>query len=141
MISIQNHATPSTNMCPNAKRLVHNSVTVGAFLAGIVRWYSDDWNSMQRCIVFQPLQEDPPSCIMDRFGKLAISDHVLNLKVFVGIQVVRRDNRVCLLSAKILTLPLDFHMLLRQFLSSFLSVRRFLVLTRKSSLEIGRAHV
>src|SRR5260370_28533913 len=72
---------------------------------------------------------------MDRFGKLAISDHVLNLKVFVGNQVVRRDKRVCLLSGKILTLPLDFQMLLSQLLASFLSVRRFLLLTRKSSLE------
>jgi len=72
---------------------------------------------------------------MDRLGKLAISDHILDLKVFIGNQVARRDERVCLLSGKILALPLNFQMLLGQLLAGFLSIGRCLLLAGKSPLE------
>src|SRR5258708_24018884 len=135
MIAIQTDNANSTNMCTNAERLVHNRVTVGAFLTGIVRWNGDDGNIMQEPISCKPLEEDSPSGIMDRFGKLAVTDHVLNLKVFIGNQVARRDERVCLLSGKILTLPLNLQMLLGQLLAGFCSVRRFLLLAGKSPPE------
>ena len=135
MITIQNHATPSANMRPNAERLVNNRVAIGTFLAGVVRWHGDDGDSMQEPIAGKPLQEDPPSGIMDRFSKLAVTDHVLDLKVFIGNQVARRDERVCLLSGKILTLPLNLQMLLGECFSGFLSVRRFLLFLGESSLE------
>src|SRR5258708_8154760 len=135
MISIQNHTAPSTNMRPNTERLVHNRVAVGAFLAGVVRWDSDDRDLMQEPIAGKPLQENPPSCIMDRLGKLAVTDHVLNLKVFIGNQVARRDERVCLLSGKILTLPLNLQMLLGQLLAGFHTASRFLLFAGKSPLE------
>ena len=135
MITIQNHATPSANMRPNAERLVNNRVAIGTFLAGVVRWHGDDGDSMQEPIAGKPLQEDPPSGIMDGFSKLAVTDHVLDLKVFIGNQVARRDERVCLLSGKIFTLPLNFQMLLSQSFSGFLPISRFLLLLGKSSLE------
>src|SRR5437660_7964808 len=135
MIAIQNHATPSTNMCPNAERLVHDSVAIRTFLASIVRWHSNHRNGMQVCIALDPLEENSPSGIMDRFGKLAVADHVLNLKVFIGNQVVRADERVCHLSGQILTLPLDFQMLLGQLLAGFHTIGRFLLLAGKSPLE------
>jgi len=135
VIAIENHTTPSTNMGPNAKRLVYNRVAIRTFLAGIVRWHSDDGDSMQEPIAGNPLQEHPPSGIMDRLGKLAISDHVLNLKVFIGNQVARRDERVCLRSSKIFTLPLNFQMLLGQLFSGFHTTGRCLLLTGKSPLE------
>src|SRR5260370_36962775 len=135
MIAIQNHTATSTDMRPNAERLVHDRVAVRAFLARIVRWYSNDGESMQDPIAGKPLQEDPPTCIVDRFGKLAVTDHILDLKVFIGNQVARRDERVCLFSGKIFTLPLHFQMLFGQVFASFLSLGRFLLLAGKSSLE------
>jgi hypothetical protein len=90
---------------------------------------------MQEPIALDPLQEDPPSCVMDRFGKLAVLDHILELSVFIGNQVARRDQRVCHLSGKIFTLPLDFQMLLGQSFFGLLPISRFLVFTGKSSLE------
>src|SRR2546429_201652 len=98
LIAVQYHATAMTDMCSNTERLLNHSATVGAFLAGIVRWHGDDGDSMQEPIAGEPLQEDPPSCIMDGFSQLAITDHILDLKVFIGNQVVRRDKRVCHLS-------------------------------------------
>jgi hypothetical protein len=70
---------------------------------------------------------------MDRFGQFAVADHVADLKVFIGNQVVRRDQRVCLFPGKIFTLPLHFQMLLCQLLPGFLSVRRFLDFLGESS--------
>src|SRR5947209_4053309 len=135
MITIQNHTTPSTDVRPNAERFLDDRSTVRAFLAGIVRWHGDDGVIMQEAVALHPLDENPPSCIMDRFGKLTISDHVLNLKVFIGNQVARRDERVCLLSGKILTLPLNLQMLLGQLFAGFLSIGRFLLFAGKSPPE------
>src|SRR5260370_18776325 len=103
MIAIHNDTTASTDMCSNAERFLDNRATVGALLAGIVRWYSDDGDIMQKAIALDPLEEDSPSCVMDRFGKLAVTNHIADLKVFIANQVVRRDNGFVLLSGKIFT--------------------------------------
>src|SRR5260370_41852304 len=108
MITIQNDTTPSTNVRPNAKRLVHDGVTIGAFLTGVVRWYGNDGDIMQEPIAGKPLQKDSPSCIMDRLIKLTVTAHILDLMVFIGNQVARHIERVCLLSDKSLTLTLTF---------------------------------
>jgi hypothetical protein len=84
------------------------------------------------------LEEDPPSGIVDRFGKLAVTDHIAYLKVFVGNQVARRDIRVCHFAGKILTLPLHFQMLLGQTFLSLFSVRRLLLFAGEASLEASK---
>jgi len=122
-------------MRPNAERLLNNRVAIRTFLAGIVRWYGDDRDLMQEPIAGKPLQENPPSGIMDRLGKLAVADHVLDLKVFIGNQVARRDERVCLFAGKIFALPLNFQMLLGQLLAGFHTTGRCLLLAGKSPLE------
>ena len=43
---------------------------------------------------------------MNALGQFAVLDQVADLKVFVGNQVVRRDQRVRRLSGEIFTLPL-----------------------------------
>src|SRR5512146_607766 len=111
MITIKDHATRVTDVCPNAERFLDDRATVGTFLAGEMWRDCNHRDVMQECIAIDPLEENPPSCIMDRFGKLAVTDHVSDLKVFVGNQVARRDIHVCRLSGKILTLPLNFQML------------------------------
>ena len=90
---------------------------------------------MQERIVFHPLDEIPPASIMNGFGKFAVFDHISDLKVFIGNQVARRDERVCLFSGKILTLPLNFQMLRGQSFSGFLPIGRFLLFLREPSLE------
>ena len=112
-----------------------DGATIGAFLAGIVRRNCNHGDIMQEAVSCNPLQEDAPTSIMNALRQFAVTDHVANLKVLIGNQVARRDIRVCLLAGKIFTLPLDFQMLLRQSLSGFLPVRRFLLFARESSLE------
>src|SRR5947207_1625765 len=77
---------------------------------------------MQQAIVVEPVKEDTPSCIMDRFSEMAISDHIVYLEMLIGNQVVRRDERVCLLTGKIFTLPLHFQIALCQRLPGLLAV-------------------
>ena len=135
MIPIEHNPTTSTDVSPNTERFFDDRATVGALLAGEMRWNCNQGNIMQEGIALDPLEEDAPSCIMDRFGKLAVFDHIADLKVFIGNQVARRDVRVCHLSGKILTLPLNFQMLLGQAFLGFLSVRRLLLFAGESSLE------
>src|SRR5438034_963535 len=90
---------------------------------------------MHSAIVFQPADKRSPSCIMDRFSKFPIAYHIADLKVFIGDQIVRSDVRVCRLSGKILTLPLDLQMLLGKCFSGFLSISRFLLFLGEPSLE------
>src|SRR5689334_4824687 len=135
MITIKNDTTTSTNMCPNAERFVDDCATVGAPLASEMGRDCNHRNIMQSPVVVQPANECSPSSIMDRFSKFAVAYHIPDLKVFIGNQVVRSDIRVCRLSGKILTLPLNFQMLQGQSLPGFLSVSRLLLTACESSLE------
>src|SRR5690348_8103471 len=121
MITIKYNSTTRTDMCPNTEGLFDDRATVGTLLARVLGRDCNHGDIVQERIAFDPLEEGPPSCIMDRFGKLAVTNHVPDLKVFIGNQVARRDQRVCLLSGKIFTLPLNLQMLLGQSFLCFLS--------------------
>src|SRR5713226_2349232 len=90
---------------------------------------------MQRTIIVEPPQEETPPDVMDAFGKMPVFRHVPNLKVFIGNQVVRRDERVCLLAGKIFTLPLHLQIALCQCLSGLLAVLAPLVLAGEVSMQ------
>jgi hypothetical protein len=77
MITIKNDTTTSTDVCPNAERFLHDGATIRTFLAGEMGWDRNHSNSMQKGVAVDPLEEDAPSGIMDRFGEFAILDHVL----------------------------------------------------------------
>jgi hypothetical protein len=91
VIAVQHHTTSMADMCPNRERLFDHRATVGAFLTGIVRWHGNDRDIMQEAVSGNPLQEYPPSGIMNALCQFAVADHIANLKVLVGNQVVRRD--------------------------------------------------
>jgi len=110
MISIQDHATARTYVCANTKSLFDQCSTCATALAGVLWCHCNHRDIVQEGIVVKPSEEISPSCIMDRFGELMISDHIADLKLFIGNQVARRDQRVCLLSGKIFTLPLHIQM-------------------------------
>src|SRR5437588_6425166 len=105
VVAIENHTTTMADVRPDAERLLHDRPAVRAFLAGEMGWDCNHRDIMQEPITGKPLQEDPPTGIMDRFGKFAVTDHIADLKVFIGNQVARRDQRVCLLAGKIFALP------------------------------------
>ena len=108
MVAIENHTTAMADVRPDAERLLHDRTAVRAFLAGEMGWDCNHRDIMQERVSVKPLQEDPPTGIMDRFGKFAVADHIADLKVFIGNQVARRDQRVCLFAGKIFALPLHF---------------------------------
>jgi hypothetical protein len=136
MITIKHNATLSTNVGTNRQGFLDDRATLRTHLTGVLWWNCYDWNVMQSPIVFQPVGECAPTCIVDRFGKFPVVYHIANLKVFVGNQVVRRDVRVCRLAGKIFALPLHFQMLLSKSLSGLLAVRRLLLFAGESSLEV-----
>lgn len=135
VIAIKHNPTARTDMCPNTEQLLDDGATVGTFLGGPMRRDCNHRNVVQECVAVDPLEEDPPSCIMDRLGKLAVTDHIPDLKVLIGNPVARRDIRVCLLSGKILTLPLNFQMLRSQPFLGLLPISRFLLRASEASLQ------
>ena len=118
MIAVQHNPASMADVCPNTEAFLDDRATVGAFLTGIVRCNCNDFDSMQEAIAGNPLQEYAPASVMNAFREFAVTDHIADLKVLIGNQVARRDQRVCLLSGKIFTLPLDLQMLLGESLSS-----------------------
>ncbi len=119
MIAIQDYTATSANMRANGQGLLDHGSACTAFLAGVLRWDGDHIDLMQSTIAPNPLEEYPPTCIMDRLSQLAVAYHVLDLKVFIGNQVVRRDVRVCHFAGKIFTLPLNLQMLLGKCFSTY----------------------
>ncbi len=90
---------------------------------------------MHHGIRLHPAEELSPGCIMDTLGKLVVLDHVAYLKVFIGNQVVRRDERVRRFPSEIFTLPMHFQIAFRKGLSSFLAVFAPLVLARNEAMQ------
>src|SRR6266550_3641583 len=64
LIPVKYHATSMTDVCPNAETFLDDRATVGAFLAGRVRWHGNDRDVMQQAVSCHPLQEYCPSGIM-----------------------------------------------------------------------------
>ena len=110
VISIQQEATSGTEMRPHAQRFLDQRSARTTLLARVVGCDGDHYNMMQSPVVSHPLQEHAPSGIRNALSQLAVPDHVTNLEVFIGNHIVRGDERVCLLSGKIFTLPMDLEM-------------------------------
>ena len=138
MITIEYNPTASTNMRPNAKRFFDDRATVGTFLAAEMWGDCNYRDIVSSPVVVQPADEGSPSCIMDRFGEFAVAYHIPDLKVFIGNQVARRDILACHLSGKILTLPLNFQMLLGQAFLGLLPVSRLLLFVGEAPLEASQ---
>src|ERR1043166_7311622 len=107
MITIKYDATTCADVGSHGKRFLDEGTTLRTCLTGILWWNGYHRDVMQSTIVVEPIGECCPSCIVDRFSQFAVADHVPDLKVFKGNQVVRRDIRVCRLPGKIFTLPLN----------------------------------
>src|SRR5947209_19927191 len=122
-------------MCPSRERFLDTLSTARTVLARILWWHGDDWHIMHDTVGFHPIEELTPCRIMNALGKLVVLDQIADLKVFVGNQVVRRDERVRRFASEIFTLPLHFQIGFRQTLSGLLAVLAFLVFTRYSPVE------
>src|SRR5215469_5485116 len=72
---------------------------------------------------------------MNALRQFAVADQVRNLKVLIGNQVARRDQRVCLFAGKIFTLPRNFQMLLGQSLPGLFSIGGLLLFSRETATQ------
>ena len=122
-------------MCPGGERFLDTLSTTRAILAGVLRWHGDDWHIVHDAISFDPVQELAPCGVMDALGKLVVLDHIADLKMLVGNQVVRRDKRVRCFASEIFTLPLHFQIGFSQALSGLLTVLTLLLFARDLPME------
>src|SRR6266487_2444621 len=123
LISIQNQSAGGANVGTHTQTFLDTCSTFRAVLGGILCSNRNDGNIVHCSIILQPGHEDAPSCIMDRFGEFPVAHHVPDIQMFKSNQVVRRDKRVCLLSGKIFTLPLNFQISFCQNFLCFFPVR------------------
>jgi hypothetical protein len=107
LVSVQNESTARANVGTHTQTFLDTRSTPGAILTGIFWRNRNDGNPMHCALIGQPCHEDTPSCILDRFGKFPVPHHVPNVQVFIGNEIARCHERVCLLSGKIFTLPLN----------------------------------
>jgi len=109
-------------MRARAERLAHPLPTARAILTGVLWGNGYHWDAMHGCIVVHPSEELPPGRVVNTFGEGAVLHHVGYLKMFIGNQVVRADERACLFAGKVFTLPLHFQIRFCQVLPGFLSI-------------------
>src|SRR5436853_1217735 len=76
VIAIENHPTAMADVRADAERLFHDRPAVRTFLAGEMGWDCNHGDIMQERVSVKPQQEDPPTGIVDRFGKFAVADHI-----------------------------------------------------------------
>ncbi len=109
-------------MRARTERLAHPFPTARAILTGVLWGNCYHVDAMHCCIVVHPSQELPPGRVVNTFGECAVLHHVGYLKVFIGNQIARRDERACLFAGKVFTLPLHFQIRFCQVLPGFLSI-------------------
>ncbi len=122
-------------MRPGGKRFLDTLPTARTVLARILWWDGDDWHIVHDAIGLHEREELTPCRIMNTLGKFLVLDQVADLKVFVGNQVVRRDERVRRFPGEIFTLPLDFQIGFGQTLSRLLAVLALFLFTRDAPME------
>src|SRR6266446_8839768 len=135
VVSIHHQATMRTHVRAYTERLVDPLATPGTVLRGEVGCHRSHVHLVQCPIIVHPLQEPPPGGITDRLSESMIFDQVSNLQVFIGNQVVRRDQRVRCFPSEILTLPLDFQIRFGKKFSGFLAVLALLLFRRHPPME------
>src|SRR5260370_8944798 len=135
VISVHDQTAIGTHMRADTQRLFDDGITVRTLLAGVLRWDGNDRDSMHDAIGGKPVQEYPPTSIMDTLGKVPVADHSADVKVLIGNQVVRRDQRVCLFAGKIFALPLHFQISFCQCLAGFFAVLAPFLFPREPSMQ------
>src|SRR5260370_33663389 len=108
LISVYHQTAMRTDMRPYTERLVDSLPTSRTLLRGEVWGHGYHRHLMHIPIVVHPPEEPSPRRIMDGLRKAMVLDQVRNLKVLIGNQIARCDERACLLTSKIFTLPIDF---------------------------------
>src|SRR5262245_27983298 len=96
--------------------------TPTAILARVGRRDRHDRDTVKAPIVADPREEQAPTSIMNTLGEVVILHHVLDVQVFVGNQVVRRDQRTCLFHGEVFTLPTHFLVASSEALAGFATV-------------------
>ena len=116
------------------QRLFDRFPRVREILTCIVRWDSDCHHSEHFAEILQPTVEVRPCSIRNRLGQLAVFNHIPHLQVLIGNQVVRLDDAPCQLYGKVFTLPTYLEVFSTQAISSFNSVLRTFLSTRKLTI-------
>ena len=122
-------------MCSGREGLLDTLSTFRTILARVLWWDGDDWHIMHDAIGFDPGEELSPCGIMDALGQFVVLDQVANLQVFVGNQVVRRDERVRRFAGEIFTLPLHFQIGFRQALFGLFAILALFLFARHLPVE------
>jgi hypothetical protein len=76
-----------------------------------------------------------PCSIRNRLGQLAVFNHIPHLQVLISNQVVRLDDAPCQLYGQVFTLPTYLEVFSTQAISSFNSVLRTFLSTRKLTIQ------
>ncbi len=95
-------------MRSDGKAFLDACATGATILTGECRLNRYDRDSMNLSVVGEPGQEPAPGNIADALGQFVVLDKVTYLKMFIGNQIVRCDQRACRLASKVFTLPLHF---------------------------------
>src|SRR5712691_1424805 len=128
MISIEHQPTRRTDMRPLTQRFLYPLAASTTVLGGELWSHRYHRHVMHVPVVVEPPQEPSPRCIADGLRQLVVLDHIADLKVFIGNQIARCDQRVRTLAGEILTLPLDFQVRHGQSLASLFAIGRLLLL-------------
>ncbi len=91
MISVQYHTAASADVGTHTQRLLDHGATLRTLLTGELWYHGNDRDIMHRSIGFHLGQELSPSGIMNALREMVVLDHVADLQVFIGNQIVRCD--------------------------------------------------
>jgi hypothetical protein len=122
LVSVHDKSTGRTDVGAHTQTLLDECATSTTVLAGVVWGNFDGWYPMECSIVVDPGNELSLSSIIDGRGEMSVLDHISNLQIFIGNQVVRRDERIRFFPSEVFTLPLNFEMCSGYLLTGFKAI-------------------
>src|SRR5712692_10762593 len=109
-IAIFNVATDRTDMCTDRQRLLDDLPTPIAFLRGEAGVHSNDLMSSTLSLGSKDIEERAPGGIHDRFGKVMVLDHAVNVQLLDGNKLILFSVGLGNLEMEITALALDLQM-------------------------------
>ena len=136
MIPIHHPSAVWTAIDSNLQTYFHPPSTIRALLRSESGRNGHDHFAEHFSVVVHPGEKAAPSGIVDALGETMVFHHVFHLKLFVGDQVVRPNERTCSLCRKVFTLPTHFQVSSYQSHSRLASVPAAFFLSGKPFLKL-----
>ncbi len=89
MVTVKDQPASGADMRPHGEGLLDDPLAAATLLGGPGGLHCQHRDAVRARVVLHPAQESAPASVLDAFREVAVPDHMADLEVFNGYQIVR----------------------------------------------------